>query len=206
LDANLILFYQFATLYYLLLIKYSNNSYFYLKIINMPETTKKIIIEYGLVTGITILSFHLMLFFLDAHVEDNMITFLTQFAILFIGLTLGNIAFKKANSSEITGAEVRKIGTGISLITAIILVLYMFILANILDPDYWYKYTEFQYNYYSDMFPESFANISLSEYIEQTEPRNSTFGYPSEIIITILLGFIYSVILGFIIRTKKIFN
>jgi len=32
LDANLILFYQFATLSNLLLIKYSNISYFYIKI------------------------------------------------------------------------------------------------------------------------------------------------------------------------------
>jgi len=162
--------------------------------------------KYGLITGATITSFYLILFFLDAHVEDNMITFLTTFSILFIGLTLGNIAFKKANNSEISSAEVRKIGTGISLITAIILVLYIFILANILDPDYWYKYTEFQYYYYSDMFPEAFTNISLSEFIENTESRNSTYGYPSTIITIILIGFIYSVILGFIIRTKKILN
>ena len=56
------------------------------------------------------------------------------------------------------------------------------------------------------MFPEAFTNISLSEFIENTESRNSTYGYPSTIITIILIGFIYSVILGFIIRTKKILN
>ena len=85
--------------------------------------TKKYILEYGIWTGIASITFAIMLFFLEAHYENSTSTQLINGLIQFSGITIACLAFKKANSNKISWLETRKIGTGISLIIAIIAII-----------------------------------------------------------------------------------
>jgi hypothetical protein len=165
-------------------------------------SSKEYMANYGLFSGITLISFSLMLFFLDAHYEQDTFVEITNTLIQFAGITLGCLAFKKANDSKITAAEVRKIGTGISLIIALLGISYTAILTNVMEPDYMDKVLEISYNQTMEDYPEALQGMDLNTFIENSKPF-TFLTYPMILIFTLLFGFIYSVVLSLFIKTKK---
>ena len=165
-------------------------------------TTKKCMLEYGTWTGITLISFAIMLFFLEAHYENSTSTQIINTLIQFSGITIACLAYKKANSSKISWGETRKIGTGVSLIIAIIAVIYTYLLANIIEPGYMDKVLEISYYETLENYPEALANMKLNQYIENAKPF-TWFTYPAILFFTISFAFLYSLILGFFIMTKN---
>tara|TARA_B100001109_G_scaffold6463_1_gene4899 strand:+ start:367 stop:882 length:516 start_codon:yes stop_codon:yes gene_type:complete len=165
-------------------------------------STKKYMIEYGSWTGITLVCFAIMLFFLEAHYENSTSTQIINALIQFTGITIACLAFKKANSNNISWGEVRKLGTGISLIVSLIAILYTLLLVNVIEPDFMDKAIEISYYQTLEQYPEALANMNLSEYIE-TAKSFTWITYPSIFFFTIVFGFIYSVILGLFIKSKN---
>ena len=165
-------------------------------------TTKKYMLEFGTWTAITLISFAIMLFFLEAHYENSTSTQIINTLIQFSGITIACLAYKKANSSKISWGETRKIGTGVSLIIAIIAVIYTYLLANVIEPGYMDKVLEISYYETLENYPEALANMKLNQYIENAKPF-TWFTYPAILFFTIFFGFLYSLILGFFIKTKN---
>ena len=165
-------------------------------------TTKKYMLEFGTWTAITLISFAIMLFFLEAHYENSTSTQIINAIIQFSGITIACLAYKKANSSKISWGETRKIGTGVSLIIAIIAVIYTYLLANVIEPGYMDKVLEISYYETLENYPEALANMKLNQYIENAKPI-TWFTYPAILFFTIFFGFLYSLILGFFIKTKN---
>ena len=164
--------------------------------------TKKYIIEFGVWTGITLVSFAIMLFFLEAHYENSTSTQIINALIQFSGITIACLAFKKANLNKISWGETRKIGTGISLIIAIISIFYTLILTNFIEPDYMNKVLELSYYDTMEQYPEALANMDLNQYIEASMPWTK-LTYPFILFFSVLFGFVYSVILGLFIKSKN---
>ena len=103
---------------------------------------------------------------------------------------------------KITAAEVRKIGTGISLVIALLGISYTAILTNVMEPDYMDKVLEISYNQTMEDYPEALQGMDLNTFIENSKPF-TFLTYPVILIFTLLFGFIYSVVLGLFIKTKK---
>lgn len=164
--------------------------------------SKQFIINYGLITGIVLISFSLMLFFLEAHYEQNAFVQITNTVISFAGITLGCLAYKKANDNKIDASSVRKIGTGISLVIAVASVFYTYFLTNIMEPDFMDKILEISYNQTMVDYPERLNGMDLNTFIENSKPF-TFLTYPMILIFTLLFGFLYSVILALFIKTKK---
>ena len=162
---------------------------------------KKYMIEYGLWTGITLISFAIMLFILGAHYENSTSTQVINALIQVSGITIACLAFKKENKSLISWGEVRKIGTGVSLIVSITAIIYTLLLTNIIEPDFMDKVLEISYYETLEKYPEALANMNMNEYLDAAKPY-TWLTYPSILFFTIVLGFVYSVILGFIIKSK----
>jgi len=164
--------------------------------------SKQFIINYGLITGIVLISFSLMLFFLEAHYEQNAFVQITNTVISFAGITLGCLAYKKANDNKIDASSVRKIGTGISLVIAVASVFYTYFLTNVIEPDFMDKILEISYNQTMVDYPERLNGMDLNTFIENSKPF-TFLTYPMILIFTLLFGFLYSVILALFIKTKK---
>mgnify|MGYP000002540648 FL=1 len=164
---------------------------------------KKYMLEYGTWTGVTLISFAIMLFFLGAHYENSTSTQIINALIQFSGITIACLAFKKANSNTITWGETRKIGTGISLIIAILSIVYTLLLTNFLEPDFMNKVLEISYYDTMEKNPEFLANMSLSEFIDVSMPW-TYLTYPFILFFSVLFGFVYSVILGLFIKSKNV--
>jgi hypothetical protein len=144
-----------------------------------------------------------MLFFLGAHYENSTSTQIINALIQFSGITIACLAFKKANSNTITWGETRKIGTGISLIIAILSIVYTLLLTNFLEPDFMNKVLELSYYDTMEKNPEFLANMSLNEFIEVSMPW-TYLTYPFILFFSVLFGFVYSVILGLFIKSKNV--
>ena len=166
-------------------------------------STKQYMINYGLIISVVLVTFSLMLFFLEAHYEQGTAVQITNTVIIFAGITLWCLAYKKANDNIIQGSTVRKIGTGISLIIALVSLFYQLFLTNVLDPAYWDIVLEIAYNQTLNDNPESLNGLDLNWFIEASKPYVGYFVYPAIILGTIFFGFIYSVILALFIKTKK---
>ena len=164
--------------------------------------SKQFIINYGLITGIVLISFSLMLFFLEAHYEQNAFVQITNTVISFAGITLGCLAYKKANDNKIDASSVRKIGTGISLVIAVASVFYTYFLTNVMEPDFMDKILEISYNQTMVDYPERLNGMDLNTFIENSKPF-TFLTYPMILIFTLLFGFLYSVVLALFIKTKK---
>jgi hypothetical protein len=160
-------------------------------------------LEYGTWTGVTLISFAIMLFFLGAHYENSTSTQIINALIQFSGITIACLAFKKANSNTITWGETRKIGTGISLIIAILSIVYTLLLTNFLEPDFMNKVLELSYYDTMEKNPEFLANMSLNEFIDVSMPW-TYLTYPFILFFSVLFGFVYSVILGLFIKSKNV--
>ena len=165
-------------------------------------SSKQYMINYGLTTSTVLISFALMLFFLDAHYEQDAFVQITNTLITFTGITLGCLAFKKANDNTIQGSSVRKIGTGISLVVAIVSILYTLFLTNVMEPDCMDKVLEISYDQTMQDYPEALNGMDLNTFIENSKPF-TVIMYPVILISTLLFGFIFSAILALFIKTKK---
>ena len=164
--------------------------------------TKKYILEFGAWTGVVLVSFAIMLFFLDAHYENSTTTQIINALIQFSGITLACLNFKNANSNKITWSETRKIGTGVSLIIALISILYTFILTNFIEPEFMNKVLELSYYDTMEQYPEALANMDLNQFIETSMPW-TYLTYPFILFFSVLFGFVFSVILGLFLKTKN---
>ena len=108
----------------------------------------------------------------------------------------------KANDNTIQGSSVRKIGTGISLVVAIVSILYTLFLTNVMEPDYMDKVLEISYDQTMQDYPEALNGMDLNTFIENSKPF-TVIMYPVILISTLLFGFIFSAILALFIKTKK---
>ncbi|MDB0043616.1 DUF4199 domain-containing protein [Flavobacteriaceae bacterium] len=165
-------------------------------------SSKNYMINYGLATSVVLVSFSLMLFFLEAHYEQDTTQTIVNTLIIFAGITFGCIAFKNANNNKIKASTVRKIGTGISLVIALVSVFYFLFLTNIMEPDYMDKVLEISYNQTMADYPEALQGMDLNNFIENSKPF-TFLTYPIILISTLLFGFLYSVFLSLFIKTKK---
>ena len=163
---------------------------------------KQYMINYGLITSSVLVSFSLMLFFLEAHYEQDSVVQITNMVITFAGITLGCLAYKKANDNKIQAVTVRKMGTGISLVIALVSIFYTLFLTNVMEPGFMDKVLEISYNQTMQDYPEALNGMDLNTFIENSKPF-TFLTYPAILITTLLFGFLYSVVLGLVIKTKK---
>ncbi len=165
-----------------------------------PPKTGKFALTYGLILGGISLIFGLMLYSMDMHYERNWTIGVIGLVIMAVVLTLGILNFKKANAGMLSLGQALKIGLGAALVGALIGVLYQYIQANVLDPDFVDNVMELQR-------AELQANSKLtSEQIDQQIEMGKQYfwiGYPVAIVMNLFFGFIISLIAGLVMKKTQ---
>ena len=87
-------------------------------------SSKKIIYQYGLLTGLVGLVWGIVQFIMGTHYENDTVSQIVGSIILIAGIVLGQLAFRKENNGIVAYSQCLKIGVGISLIQAIIGLIY----------------------------------------------------------------------------------
>ncbi|MGB5386652.1 MAG: DUF4199 domain-containing protein [Eudoraea sp.] len=166
---------------------------------NQPKTGK-FSLNYGLILGVILLVFSIMLYSMDAHYSQDpsntVITILIMVGVIIWGI----FNFRKANQGFLTLSEALKLGAGIGLVAAIITVIYTLFLSNVLDPDFAVKIAET-----TKAASEAGGQLSDAQIQQQYDGTINYFWitYPFILIFYIIAGLIIGLIGGLILKKAK---
>ena len=188
-----------------------NPAYFFLlweriKNHNMPNqnsSLKSNIITYGIILGSISVVFQLMLFLLDMHYKNDSTAGIVALLITSGVIVYSFIVFKKNNEGYMTLSEALKIGLGVSLISAIIGIIYTQLLVNVLDPDTMQKSLELSIDNMRAQNPE-IPQEALETARSIQEKMSSPLIFSAvQIIFSLFFGFIISLIGGLIVKKSR---
>ena len=188
-----------------------NPAYFFLlweriknqKMVNQNSSIKSNIITYGIILGSISVVFQLMLFFLDMHYKNDSTAGIVALLITSGVIVYSFIVFKKNNEGYMTLSEALKIGLGVSLISAIIGIIYTQLLVNVLDPDTMQKSLELSIDNMRAQNPE-IPQEALETARSIQEKMSSPLIFSAvQIIFSLFFGFIISLIGGLIVKKSR---
>ena len=170
---------------------------------NKSNSLKNIMITYGLLLGGISIVFNLMLFFLKMHYEQSTAVGIVSVVIMIGVLLFAFIQYKKSNEGSISLSEAIKIGLGVSLISAILGIIYAFILTEFLDPGMMEKVLDLQMEKIRASNPEM-----SQEALDSTRSMSEKFSSPLirsafQLIFALFIGFIISLIGGLILKKSR---
>ncbi len=163
---------------------------------------KKLIYQYGLLTGAVAVAFEIMRFSMGIHYEDDGITTLVWMLILFAGVLAGSLAVKNNNSGLISLNQTLKSGVGIALIYTLVILIWTAILVNVLEPTFWDTVYELSYEVAKEQNPEAMGNLSFEDF----KPFVTWLQwgvYPIIIASRLFFGFIFSLVVGIVIKKSE---
>ena len=167
---------------------------------NLPKTGKYAL-NFGILAGGVGIVFGIMLYTMDLHYEQSFAVQGVQMVILIAAIILGVLQFKKANNGFLKLSDALKIGAGVGLITAILGLIYFFILSNVIEPGYMDKVYEV------GKVQAMEANPKLTEeQIDQGIEMQKNFSwvaYPIGLIFNTVLGLIVGLVMGLVAKKEK---
>ena len=163
---------------------------------------KKLVYQYGLITGTIAVAFEIMRFSMKIHYENDNITTLVSILILFGGILAGCLAVKKDNSGLISLNQTLKSGVGISLVYVLISMVWIILLTNVLEPTFWDTAAQLGYEAAKQQDPEAMGNVSFEDF----KPFVSWLKwgiYPISIAFSLFIGFMSSLLIGLVIKKSE---
>ena len=167
------------------------------------NSSKSTIINFGLILGAISVIFQLMLYFFDMHYKNDSTAGIVSLTIMVGVILYSFIQFKKSNEGFISLSEALKIGLGVSLVSALVGIIYTQILLNILDPDTMKKSLELSLENMRIQNPEM-PQDALDTVRSIQEKMSSPIIFSAiQIIFALFFGFIISLIGGLIVKKSK---
>ena len=164
---------------------------------------KSNIITYGIILGSISIVFQLMLFFLDMHYKNDSTAGILSLLITSGILIYSFIVFKKNNEGYLSLSEALKIGLGVSLVSALIGIIYTQLLVNFLDPETMKKSLELSMDTMRAQNPE-IPQEALDTARSIQEKMSSPLIFSAvQIIFSLFFGFIISLIGGLIVKKSR---
>ncbi len=168
---------------------------------NQPKTGKYAL-NFGVILGVISVAFSLMLYSLDMHYQGGLAVMGVSLVLTIILIVIGMMQFKKANNGFLSFGQALKIGVGISLVGAVIGVLFNQVLINFIDPDTMTKAMDYQREQLI-----AAGQLSVQQIDAQMEMGKS-FSTPVMqiafgLIGSLFFGFILSLVPAFILKKSK---
>lgn len=164
---------------------------------------KTTITNFGLILGSTSVVFQLMLYFFDMHYKNDTTAGMISLIIMIGILVYSFIQFKKVNEGFISLSEALKIGLGVSLVSAIVNIIYTQILLNFLDPETMNKSLDLTIENMRIQNPEMPKEALESVRSIQKEMSSPLIFSAIQIIFALFFGFVISLIGGLIVKKSK---
>ncbi|MVM39197.1 DUF4199 family protein [Spirosoma sp. HMF3257] len=167
---------------------------------NNQTSTARVALKWGLITGITLVVYSIILYTLDQ--ATNRSLSLVIYAILIVGLVLGMRDYRTANDGYMSYGEGMSLGTLLSAIAGFLSSLFTVFYTQIIDPGFQQHLAE----QVREQMEEQ-GNLS-DEQIDQAIEMMQKFQSPGiafaiGIFMTVLIGVIFSLIIAAFIRRNK---
>jgi len=163
--------------------------------------TGKFALNYGILLGAINVVFSLMLHFMDMQYDQGQAKNIISIFVLLAILVIAIYQFKKTNNGFLKLSEALKVGMGAALIAGIIVVLYLLIYFNFIDPGFVDKFSEISRAAMMENNPEM-----TTEQIENAITMQKDFfwiTYPTILIFNLFVGFIVSLITGLAMKKSE---
>ncbi|WP_228851142.1 DUF4199 domain-containing protein [Aegicerativicinus sediminis] len=166
-------------------------------------SSKKIIINTGLLLGLASIGLSVILYILNMHLEQNMVSGLIGLLIILIFVVYGIKQYKKANENLLSISQALKVGVGVALIGGIVSVLYTLIFINVIEPDFMNQMAEVQREAILKSNPDM-----TDEQLQTALSFAKKFSSPAiisamSLIFSVFFGFIFSLITGLIMKNDR---
>ncbi|MFT7442295.1 MAG: hypothetical protein ACI9Q3_000661 [Maribacter sp.] len=163
--------------------------------------SKNIILNYGLYLGVIGIIVHLALWATGNVFTLQWVNSVISFVTMIVFIVLGIKQFKGINSGFISWGQGVKIGLGITMISAVIAVVYTLIFTNIIEPTFQQQAMDFQAKAWED------AGLT-SDQIEASVAMAEKFNSPAIVSAMILafsafVGFVFSAIIAAIMKKSE---
>ncbi|MEW7277390.1 DUF4199 domain-containing protein [Aquimarina sp. 2201CG1-2-11] len=166
-------------------------------------SSKKIIINYGILLGIVSTALGIVLYTLGTYTDPHWIFSVLGFLILIGIIGYGIKTFKTQNNGYLILTDALKIGIGIALIGGIIGALWSVVLTTVIEPDYTQQVLETQRIKMIETYPD-FSKEQIDQSMSIVEKFSSPFvSVAISIIGNLFFGFIISMIVGLIMQKKE---
>ena len=171
-------------------------------------STKNLIINYGLITSFFGVSFSFMQFYLGNHYENDPISLLVSFIILFSGIAICILKFKKSRKGIIRLNTALKLGTGLSSIYILASIIYFLLLIKVIEPTYWDTVWQMSYDIAITENPEQMLNPQTNNLLTFEEFKSyvewiENLAYPFIIGVFLFMGFMFSLVMGVIVQKSE---
>jgi hypothetical protein len=166
---------------------------------NQKTSAKQIMINYGLLLAFTGILISLINFsfgnIYKPHWSIQVVSTLALVAFVILGIK----KLKDSNEGLLTLGEAIKTGIGITFVAAIISVIYFYIFAKFIEPNFVHNIIEVQRQTVLDKMPD-ISDEMLAKQAEMTQKYFYVFTFGGIIFFNLFLGFVISLITGLIMK------
>ena len=166
---------------------------------NQQMPTKKIALNYGLILGLISILFHVILFALGKHLDQDWKMSVLSIAITAVVTVLGIKKFKESNNGLLSLGQGLKTGIAIVMISAVVYIIYTMIFMFVISPESAEHALEIARQ-------KLMENPSMTdEIIEQSLEMQKKFSAPAflipiMLIMSLFIGFVISLIATLIMK------
>ncbi|WP_025741670.1 DUF4199 domain-containing protein [Aquimarina pacifica] len=170
---------------------------------NEKPSTKKIIINYGVLLGIASVTFSLIVYLTGMYKQPHWSVGVIGFAIMIFAITLGIKAFKTKNNGFLILSDALKIGIGIAMIGGIISGIWNVTLTTVIEPEYTAQVMEFQKEKMLRDTPDMTEEQVEQIYAMTDKLQKPPIAFALGLVGSLFFGFIISLITGLILQKKE---
>ncbi|MGB0779016.1 MAG: DUF4199 domain-containing protein [Flavobacteriaceae bacterium] len=170
---------------------------------NTSIKTASYALRYGLIYGIILVVFAIMLYTMDMHYQNSTLSTVVNILIGVGGILWGMLAYKKDNGGFISLSQSLKVGIAIALVGSLVGIIYGVVLTEFIDPTTMDKALEFQKQQMLSQDPEMSVE-QANQFVDMQKKFSSplirsAFG----LLFGIFFGFIVALISGLVIKKNR---
>ncbi len=157
--------------------------------------------SYGLLLGGVSVIFGLMLYSMDLHYEQGWDIRSIGIVLTVVAIVIGMIAFKKANGGYLKIVHGLKLGAGITLVAAILGIVWYALLSNVIEPDFMDKSMEIAKVQVLEDNPKM-TDEQWDQGVEM-QKKFAWMAYPAILIINVITGLVIGLIAGMFMKKQN---
>jgi hypothetical protein len=164
-------------------------------------SSKSFMVNNGVILGVISVLVSLVLYATGNHLPPHWSASLVSLIVTIACIVLATKQFKAANGGFLTWGQGVKIGVGVAIVGGLIVVVYQYLFANFIEPNYMAQILEIQNQTYLE-------GGMTEEQIEAANAMTASFSSPGimagvGIITSAFFGFIISAITGAIMKKSE---
>ncbi|WP_299620617.1 DUF4199 domain-containing protein [uncultured Tenacibaculum sp.] len=163
-------------------------------------STKKSIIDYGLITSIASIFITLIGYAMGNAANPGLVLGIIGFVVPITLIVLGIKNFKKRNNGFLKWAQAVKVGIGITIIWGLIALTFQYVLENYIDPNILEQKAELLRTQLENW---GMDEDQIEESIEKQKNGNPLLGNALGLLFFAFIGFVVSAIAGAIMQKRE---